>query len=747
MLETSAPVVQNPYPGLRPFRVDERHLFFGRERQVDRMVEKLAAHRFLAVVGGSGSGKSSLVNCGLRPALHRGNMAAAGSHWRMAQMRPGNDPIGALARALAEPGVLFDEALGGAVSTEALVEGTLRLGGLGLVDIVEQADLPAGTQLLVVADQFEELFRFRSLVRGAQADGYGAAEDAVAFVRLLLQAAAQSAVPIHVLLTMRSDFLGDCAQFSGLPEAINESQFLVPRLTRREIRAAITGPAAVRGVKLSSVLVTRLLNDVGDNPDQLSILQHALNRTWHLWAQQTGSQGDVQVLHYTDAGTMTGALDRHADEAFAEFDTAEGQRLCAQVFKALTDTGTDARGTRRPTRLDTLGQITGAPDAALVAVIDVFRKPSRSFLMPPLSEPLTPQSAIDISHESLMRLWQRLKRWADEEAQSARAYRRLRDAAAEFDKGDAGLWVDPQLRLALEWRNKHQPSDRWSQLYGGGFASATAFLSQSREVQRQERLVAEHDARWHAVWSWVPLVTMALAFMLLQILAEPVVVSWMQDARPGRGFWGPLASHLLTGMPAAIGYMLLAPFVRQRFPSWEARWQARKPSPGGAPQAPAVPAKAAEPAVDVVALGYASFGRRALAELVDWTLCFLVIVVPLSFYFAPDTAPPGEPEALMSDRDTAALLLWLLLGFAAYHVILWSSKWRATPGMKLARIIVTDLAGYRLSPWQSVGRFFARWLSYYTGGLGFLIALFSKQNKTLHDRIAGTVVLRRPPKP
>ena len=155
------------------------------------------------------------------------------------------------------------------------------------------------------------------------------------------------------------------------------------------------------------------------------------------------------------------------------------------------------------------------------------------------------------------------------------------------------------MRLALEWRNKHQPSDRWSQLYGGGFASATAFLSQSREVQRQERLVAEHDARWRAVCSCVPLVTMALAFMLLQILAEPVVVSWMQEARPGRGFWGPLASHLLTGMPAAIGYMLLAPFVRQRFPSWEARWQARKPSPGGAPQAQAVPAKAAEPAVDV----------------------------------------------------------------------------------------------------------------------------------------------------
>src|SRR6058998_635905 len=97
MAERDDAKVGNPYPGLRPFRLDEKHLFFGREQQVDRMVGKLAARRFLAVVGGSGSGKSSLVNCGLRPALHRGLMAGAGSSWRIAQFRPGFDPIGSLA--------------------------------------------------------------------------------------------------------------------------------------------------------------------------------------------------------------------------------------------------------------------------------------------------------------------------------------------------------------------------------------------------------------------------------------------------------------------------------------------------------------------------------------------------------------------------------------------------------------------------------------------------------------------------
>ena len=94
--------VDNPFPGLRPFREDEQGVFFGRERQVDRMVDKIAAGRFLAVIGGSGSGKSSLVNCGFKPGLRRGLLAAAGTSWRMVQIRPGGSPIRALASGLAQ---------------------------------------------------------------------------------------------------------------------------------------------------------------------------------------------------------------------------------------------------------------------------------------------------------------------------------------------------------------------------------------------------------------------------------------------------------------------------------------------------------------------------------------------------------------------------------------------------------------------------------------------------------------------
>ena len=146
MRATAASPQSNPFPGLRPFREDEEHLFFGRENQVDAMVDKLAATRFLAVVGTSGSGKSSLVNCGLRPALRQGLMAPAGTAWRMAQFRPGNDPIGAMARALAQDGVLFREQAAAGMSMAEIIETTLRMSKLGLIDIREQAALERGRQ-------------------------------------------------------------------------------------------------------------------------------------------------------------------------------------------------------------------------------------------------------------------------------------------------------------------------------------------------------------------------------------------------------------------------------------------------------------------------------------------------------------------------------------------------------------------------------------------------------------------------
>jgi WD40 repeat protein len=479
----------NPFPGLRPFREDEESLFFGRESQVDAMVDKLAATRFLSVVGTSGSGKSSLVNCGLRPALHRGLMANVGTTWRMAQFRPGADPVRAMAGALAQDGVLFRNYEATGLTLAEIVETSLRMSRVGLIDIFEQARLDDDVNLLVVVDQFEELFRYRLLQDGGEDNAYGSSEAATAFVNLLLGAREAAGNPIYVVLTMRSDFLGDCAQFPGLAETVNDGQYLVPRLTRDERRAAIAGPIAVGGAEIEPVLLTQLLNDVGDTPDQLSILQHALNRTWARW-QGVGGEGPLGLRHYEAIGTMARALDQHAERAFAELGTDREEKVCEKIFKALTDKATDPRGVRRPTRVRTLRELTGAQEAEVAAVINVFRKPSRSFLMPPAREPLLPETVVDISHESLMRVWQRLNTWADEEAQSARAYRRLAELAAEHEAGEASLLRDPELQFAVNWRNRNQPNESWASRYHPGFATAMLFLQESEHAREKERRAA-----------------------------------------------------------------------------------------------------------------------------------------------------------------------------------------------------------------------------------------------------------------
>ena len=253
----------NPFPGLRPFMQEEADLFFGRDKQSDELVRRLASRRFLAVVGTSGSGKSSLVRAGLLPSLEGGFMAEAGAHWRMAILRPQDDPIGFLARALVETGMLAHLDLA-PPAAEGVVETTLRRSSLGLVEAARLARLEPHENLLILVDQFEELFRFADLAR--QRD---AGDEAPAFVKLLLEAARQTDVPVYVVITMRSDFLGDCARFRDLPEAISDSQYLIPRLTRDELQAVITGPIGVRGGRIAPSLVQRLLNDIGDDMDQL----------------------------------------------------------------------------------------------------------------------------------------------------------------------------------------------------------------------------------------------------------------------------------------------------------------------------------------------------------------------------------------------------------------------------------------------------------------------------------------------
>src|SRR5262249_35628151 len=279
-----------------------------------------------------------------------------------------------------------------------IIEATLRRSALGLVEATRQARMPANENLLVVVDQFEEIFRFRRMSKRE-----GPEDEAAAFIKLLLEASRALTLPIYIMLTMRSDFLGDCAQFRDLPEAINDGQFLIPRMTRDQRRQAIEGPVAVGGATMTPRLVQRLLNDVGDNPDQLPILQHALMRTWENW--RANGAPALDLPHYDAIGGMAEALSQHADEVFGTLPDDRSRTVAEKLFRALTDTSTDPRGLPRPTPLEDLCAATSATEAEVRTVIEAFRQPGSSFLIPPVGTELRVDSVVDISHQSFIPLW------------------------------------------------------------------------------------------------------------------------------------------------------------------------------------------------------------------------------------------------------------------------------------------------------------------------------------------------------
>ena len=474
--------LESPYPGLRPFDQSESHLFFGRDEQTNEILRRLGAHRFVAVVGTSGCGKSSLVKAGVLPALHAGRLAPQGSQWLIATMRPGNQPIRNLAEALSQAGAVAPVESLSNIGEIDLTEAVLRRSSLGLVqstqDALRHRESHDQFSLLVLVDQFEELFRYDRETSGG---------EATAFVQLLLEAGRDAGVPVHVAITMRSDFFGDCAQFSGLPEQINECQYLVPRMNRLERRAAITGPAEVFGAEISHRLLNRLINDVGDDPDQLPVLQHALSMTWRNWAGT--ESGLIDLEHYEAIGGLQHALSMHADEAFAELKSVgpDAQRQAGVLFKCITEKGPDNRGIRRPLQLERIAKIAEVDWTEMAKVVEVFRRPDRSFLMPSSERELQPNSPIDISHESLMRKWDRLKAWVEIEATHAQLFVRFSETVRLFDNNySLAVLSRGELSTALRWQSEQRPNRAWASLYGDDFNSVMQLIDWSEYSYRRE---------------------------------------------------------------------------------------------------------------------------------------------------------------------------------------------------------------------------------------------------------------------
>jgi hypothetical protein len=491
-----------PYPGLRPFEPEEWSIFFGRESMIDDVIERLARRRFVLIHGASGSGKSSLVRAGVLPKLARQHLSH-GAAWLTCAMRPSGGPLWNLAAELVRI-----EGREGDMKRIGEIIRLFNRRGATLSTIVRALDGLADKRLCILVDQFEELFRF---------ERESSREEAELFIDLLIGEISQdpeaheAASPepevaterycgagnLHILITMRSEFLGECARFDRFAEAINRAQYLVPRLTRAALMRAIRQPAQLYGGEVTTELAERLIGDVRGKLDELPLIQHGLMFFWHKAAQsQPGTRVVLDSAMLDRAGGLAQILSDHADSVM---QTAAPDQRCKivveRLFRALTDINAEGQAIRRPQPFLDLVAVCDISADGLHGILNAFRAEGISFLMPYLPATIDDKTVIDISHEALIRCWRAIadpeSGWLRREFDDGLVWRSLLLEAKEFAQNKRRVLSPAATAERSKWlAGRTRP---WSDRYGGNWALVDRLLQASVKAairaRRLRRLV------------------------------------------------------------------------------------------------------------------------------------------------------------------------------------------------------------------------------------------------------------------
>ncbi len=480
MPERNIIIRPNPFPGLRAFRPDEGHLFFGRMESTIKVVSKLKENRFVAVLGASGSGKSSLVLSGVIPALLKENTEEKKS-WSYLVFRPALNPVDHLATELSvlSAGAGFNQL------SDVSVAASLHNRTEGLNDVINRIRKNLRQQVVIVIDQFEEIFRFSPATsRGLPGD------DATDFIDLIVNAMQKPDHGLYIILTLRSEYVSDCGRFHSLTNLMNSSSYLLPQIPVDQMVTVIEEPVKLSGGSIDRSLVKLILSDLEERPGQLPVLQHLMMRTWNQWSRLGDLSRPIGIADYEAVGMLKGAISQHAGQAFDSLDERH-RYVCSRLFRTITTRSDDGRELRKPERISTIAVLTGCAEHEIIGVAEVFRSPEYSFLTPSKEVPLNGESILDLTHESIIRLWGNLRKWMDEEEASVKLYRQLASAAAQYQEGTGRLWTAPDLLMALRWRDENNPTLAWAEKIDPAFERALIFLKNSEE----EYLIREEYGR------------------------------------------------------------------------------------------------------------------------------------------------------------------------------------------------------------------------------------------------------------
>lgn len=425
------PEPENPYKGLRAFQAADSQDFFGREKLtrklIDRLVETGDYHRFLSIVGPSGSGKSSVVRAGLTPALWRGDLSGS-EKWYIVDILPGNRPLDELEVALYR--LANDSNLNLREQLERDDHGLLRTSEL----ILPEDD----SELLIIIDQFEEVF---TLVEHEK--------DRKHFLNLLYHAIIAPRSRVRVVVTLRADYYDRPLQYPHFGELIRSRVETVLPLSADELEKAISEPASQVGVTFEEGLISRIVSDVHYQPGALPLLQYALTELFELREER-----QLTLSAYTQVGGTGGALAKRADQIYEEGDITS-RELTHQLFLRLVTLGEGAEDTRRRVERSELLDIAADPDL-MDEIIDSY---ALSRLLSLDNDPSTRQPIVEVAHEAILREWDRLRQWLNESRDDIRQQRTMAQAASAWKNNDydkSYLLSGSRLEQGLKWHAQTQ---------------------------------------------------------------------------------------------------------------------------------------------------------------------------------------------------------------------------------------------------------------------------------------------------
>jgi len=442
-----------PYRGLLPFREEDAPLFFGRDEAIAVLHAATRKHAFVAVVGASGCGKSSVVRAGLIPALRRERELV----WEIVTIRPGDHPFNALVAGLMP---LLEPAL---TETDRLIEihkqiKAITEGNLNVRDVLQRilAKQPGTNRLLLVVDQWEELY---TLTKDEN--------ERRAFIDQILAAA--DAVTLTIVATLRGDYIGHALAYRPLSDRMQGAQVNLGPMNRNELTRAIRGPAERVGLRFEQGLVERLLDDAGDEPGHLPLLEFALRRLWE-------ERSDAMLAHaaYEEMGGMRGAIAERAERICGALPLKE-QEAVQRVFLQLVRPGDEGGDTRRRIFVDDLRDL----PAQLVKDLSDDR------LLVTAVDPLSGRITLELAHEALISSWKRLREWIVKDHEFLLWRERLCSHLAEWkrkNRDNAGLLRGAYLEEAEKWE-----IERAADLLN----EEQAYIAQSRQLREQEAREAE----------------------------------------------------------------------------------------------------------------------------------------------------------------------------------------------------------------------------------------------------------------